>query len=96
MRTSRCGLPLTASTSQHSTPISIIERPMVLRMSTRSRSLSGAQPQAIDIFLQAKQQAEGEYFRAAADGGDVRFDAGGRFLLPQLLGDQSERNPGEK
>src|SRR5579872_1426413 len=34
-------------TIQHSKPINIIERPIMLRMSTRNKSLHGAQPQAI-------------------------------------------------
>ena len=34
-------------TIQQSTPISIIETPMVFRMSTRNRSLFGAHPQAM-------------------------------------------------
>ena len=38
---------LTLSTIQHMTPISIIETPIVFRMSTRSRSLHGAHPQAM-------------------------------------------------
>ena len=91
MRTWHAGLLSIDSTIQHSTPMSIIERPMVLRISTRSRSLSGAQPQAIDVFLQTKEQAEGEDFRAAADGGagDLR---GGKIPAPQLFGYQGERN----
>ncbi len=38
---------VTVNTIQHMTPISIMERPMVFSTSTRSRSLHGAQPQAM-------------------------------------------------
>ena len=55
------------STAQHITPISIIEMPMVLRMSTRSRSLFGRPSPRDHIFLQAKQQPKSEESPRRAD-----------------------------
>ena len=42
-----CDPELNRKTTQQTTPINIIERPIVLRISTRNKSLHGAQPQAI-------------------------------------------------
>ena len=46
--------PGLARTIQQVSPISIIETPMVLRISTRSKSVHGAQPQAIKYSCSRK------------------------------------------
>ena len=84
-----------ASTSQHTTPISIIERPMVLSTSTRSRSLLGAQPQAMRYSCSRKSSPKREDLGAAANGGsgDLRC---GKVLAPQFLGHERERDSRKK
>src|SRR5580704_14872665 len=67
-------------TSQHSRPIIIIERPIVLSTSTRSRSLSGAQPSAITNSCSRKSNAKPK-ISAPRRIVDRAISAGGRFFF---------------
>ena len=68
---------------------------MVLRMSTRKRSLHGAHPQAMTYSCRPEQKSKSQNFRAAPDG--CSRDLIRRYaFLPELVGHQGERNSCQK
>ena len=56
LRTGLGGCSHMTGTIQQRTPVRVMERPMVLRMSTRSRSLLGAHPQAMTYSCRRKSR----------------------------------------